>query len=306
MTDLVPISPTNLVPSVVPHQDHTIVNRWLRSKRSQHTRKAYARDITKFYTFLIENERADVIAGVTLDDIQDYADHLKKLHPEPATQARMIASVKSLFTFAHKTGFIPFNVGAAQELPEGKDKLAERILSPAQVYNIVYEARDNPIHHALLMLLYGSGIRCEELCNLQWRDVQETSNDGQITVIGKRRKTRSIALPEPVWNELIAIKPANVSPDDYVFQSRKTTTRNGIPSRRFSERQVWHIVKDIAAKAGIKASPHFFRHAHATRAMEKGAPLKLIQDTLGHADLRTPSKYQHVRPGTSSGMYLDL
>jgi integrase/recombinase XerD len=88
-----------------------------------------------------------------------------------------------------------------------------------------------------------------------------------------------------------------------VFASRKISAHQG----RLSETQVWRIVKEYAVKAGIKnASTHWMRHAHATHAMEKGAPLRLIQETLGHADLRTPSRYQHVRPDASSSQFLDL
>lgn len=298
----------NLAPENIIAEDHTIVNRWLRSKRSKHTQKAYTRDIAAFYDFLGLYGRSLTIKGVSLGDVQDYAEYLKAACKEVSTQARKIAVVKSLLTFAHKTGYIGFNVGAAQLLPEGKDKLAQRILSTSQVQHILYEARDNKRNHAMLLLLYGSGIRCAELCGLQWEDVQETSAGGQITVLGKGSKTRSIPLHKTVWDELLSIRPPDAEPTDYVFQSRKLTSREDqTPTRKLAETQVWRIVKAYAEKAGIKkASTHWFRHAHATHAMEKGAPLRLIQETLGHADLRTPSRYQHVRPDSSSSQFLDL
>jgi len=293
----------DLAPENTTAEDHTIVNRWLRSKRSKHTQEAYARDIDAFYVFLQKNGRCLTIKGVSLGDVQDYAEYLKSSCKEVSTQARKIAVVKSLLTFAHKTGYIGFNVGAAQLLPEGKDKLAQRILSTSQVQHILYEARDNKRNHALLLLLYGSGIRCAELCGLQWEDVQETAIGGQITVLGKGSKTRSIPLHKTVWDELISIRPLGYSVKDYVFASRKTVAHQG----RLTETQVWRIVKVYAVKAGIpNASTHWMRHAHATHAMEKGAPLRLIQETLGHADLRTPSRYQHVRPDASSSQFLDL
>jgi integrase/recombinase XerD len=293
----------DLAPENTTEEDHTIVNRWLRSKRSKHTQEAYARDIAAFYVFLAKNDRCLTIKGVSLGDVQDYAEYLKSTCNEVSTQARKIAVVKSLLTFAHKTGYIDFNVGAAQLLPEGKDKLAQRILSTSQVQNIIYEARDNRRNHTMLLLLYGSGIRCAELCGLQWEDVQETAAGGQITVLGKGSKTRSIPLHKVVWDELISVRPPDASAKDYVFQSRKISAHQG----RLSETQVWRIVKEYAVKAGIKnASTHWMRHAHATHAMEKGAPLRLIQETLGHADLRTPSRYQHVRPDASSSQFLDL
>lgn len=297
----------DLVPNEVAPEDHTIVNQWLRSKRSKHTQEAYSRDVKSFYEFLINNDRSTTIREVKLEDIQDYAYCLKQEYTEISTQSRKIAAVKSLLTFAHKTGCISFNVGAAQQLPLGKDKLSQRILSSSQVQNMLYEARDNKRNYAMLLLLYGSGIRCAELCGLKWEDVQETASEGQITVLGKRSKTRSIPLHKKVWDELMSIKPTEALPEDYVFQSRQVSIREGQPSRKLDEAQVWRIVKKYAEKAGIKnASTHWLRHAHATHAMERNAPLRLIQETLGHADLRTPSKYQHVRPEASSSQFLDL
>ncbi len=291
---------TALVPYTA-EQDITLIETWIRTKRSAHTQRAYRRDIDAFYAFTGKR-----LADVTLPDIQDYADTLK--HYEPSSQARMLAAVKSLCTFAKDTGAIGFNVGKAQPLPQGKDKLAQRILSQAQVQRLLYEAErgGNERNHVMLLLLYGSGIRCAELCNLQWCDVQETSTGGQITVLGKQQKTRSIALHPTVWLALRDFQPAEASPTDYVFPSRQETRRNGKPSRRLTESQVWRIVTTIAKRAGIKASTHWLRHAHATHAMEKHTPLKVIQETLGHADLRTPARYQHVRPETSSSLALDL
>jgi len=299
---------TALIPYAA-SQDETLIDTWLRTKRSMHTQHAYRRDITEFYQFTGKR-----LVEVTLMDIEDYADHLRdsEKHYEPSTQARMLAAVKSLCTFAMDTGAIKFNVGKAQLLPEGKDKLAQRILSKAQVDRLLYEAEKAGARNRLmLLLLYGSGIRCAELCGLQWCDVQETPQGGQITVLGKRSKTRAIALHPTVWNALQSFKPGNASASDYVFQSRQTSLRNGKPSRRLRESQVWRIVSTIAEKAGVRdadkhVSPHWFRHAHATHAMQKHTPLKVIQETLGHADLRTPARYQHVMPEVSSSLSLDL
>ena len=277
-----------LIPIASPDQDRTLVRGWLRSKRSPHTQRAYLHDITVFYE------------QVTLTDLQDYADWLRREHPTVSTQARMLATVKSLLTFAKNTGGSRFNVGMALQLPQGKDTLAQRILSPAQVHRMLYvaEASGNQRNHVMLLLLYGSGIRCTGLCGLQWEDVQETSTGGQITVLGKRSKTRSIALHPTVWQALMDYRPVDAMASDYVFRSRQAP--------RISSTQVWRIVSTIARQAGIKASTHWLRHAHATHAMERNTPLKVIQETLGHADLRTPSRYQHVRPETSSSLSLDL
>lgn len=297
--------PDERPPDETPPEDWTLVREWLRSKRSVHTRKAYKRNLTQFYLFVAWKP----LAQVTLSDLQDYAATLEYEQKEPATVAQMLATIKSILTFGMKTGRIPFNPGAAVQLPQGKDKLAERILTPLEISAMLQEAQKHRStrDYALLLLLYGSGIRCSELCGLQWRDVQENGSSGQITVVGKRQKTRSILLHPAVWEVLQAYKPEQVSADDYVFPSRQQSIRQGVPSRRLTPSRVWQIVADIAQQAGVRhASPHFLRHTHATIALRGKASLKLVQETLGHSSLAVTGRYLHVRPEESSSNYLQL
>jgi site-specific recombinase XerD len=78
------------------------------------------------------------------------------------------------------------------------------------------------------------------------------------------------------------------------------------PGQPLTERAVNYIVKDAAERAGVNraASVHWLRHAHASRAIDNGAPITLVSATLGHTDLKTTSVYAHARPGESSGRYL--
>jgi len=299
----------DLIPAWTPEPNRTLVNEWLRSKRSAHTRDAYAHDITQFWLFLLNPTRPlhAALDQVTLTDIQDYALALEHSDLSSSSQMRKLATVKSLFTFAHRVGALRFNVAAAQPLPAVEDTLAERILTSAQIQHMLFAAKQsgNPRNYMLLLLLYGSGCRCEEACNLQWRNIQEREQAGQITVYGKGRKTRAIPLHQFVWDELMRYQKASVAPDAYVFPSRQVKLIDGKPSYRMDESSAWRVVKAIAALAGIpNASTHWLRHAHATHAMDAGAPLRLIMAIMGHADLRTPAKYQHVRPEASTSQYL--
>jgi integrase/recombinase XerD len=74
------------------------------------------------------------------------------------------------------------------------------------------------------------------------------------------------------------------------------------------ESMIHRIVHAAAARAGItgNVSPHWMRHAHATHSLERGAPITLVQDTLGHSSIETTAKYTHVRPNASSGQYLKV
>jgi site-specific recombinase XerD len=70
--------------------------------------------------------------------------------------------------------------------------------------------------------------------------------------------------------------------------------------------QVHRLVKQAAARAGISTatSAHWLRHAHASHALDRGAPVSLVQATLGHASVATTGRYLHARPNDSSARYL--
>ncbi len=282
--------------------DTTVVTLWTRSKNSPHTRRAYLQDIAKFYELV-----GKPLQTVTLQDLLDYRDALAERFPKVATRRRLLYAVKSLLTFAQKQGYMVFNVGAGLQPPKGKDALAERILSPAQVQHIIYEAQRNGTQrdYVLLLLLYASGIRCEEVCNLQWKDVRENGETGQITVFGKERETRAVLLHPKAWQALQTILPDPMNPEQYVFTSRQTSFRRGLPSQRLTESRVWQIVSRTAERAGVKASPHYFRHAHATHTMGKVSQ-RIIQETLGWKSPLTMMRYQHVLPQESSSLVLDI
>lgn len=155
-------------------------------------------------------------------------------------------------------------------------------------------------NRALLTLLYASGCRVSEICRLAWRDLQATAGAGQITVFGKGGKNRSIPLPTSVWKQVLRLR-ASAGPEDPVFRSRK----KGGFLKPFA---VYCIVRRAAKRAQIEASvsPHWMRHAHASHALDRGAPIHLVQETLGHASLATTSRYVHARPKESSSRFLAL
>lgn len=271
--------------------DGQVIGLWLHG-RSAHTQRAYRADVERF-----RGSVGKPLAAVTLADLQAFADKLAQA--ASATQGRMLSSVKSLLAFAHKLGYLPFDVGRALKLPKRKDTLAERILSEGQVQRLLAVGDDNPRNAVMLKLLYAAGVRVSELCGLRWRDCQERGDAGQLTVYGKGGKTRVVLLPATVWGELVALRD-EAGPNAPVFLSRKGGALD--PS------QVTRIVHAAAKRAKLKApvSPHWLRHAHASHAIDRGAPVSLVQATLGHSDLSTTGRYLHARPNDSSGKYLAL
>ena len=98
------------------------------------------------------------IAAVTLADLQAWTGSLAFAALAPASRARKIGAVKSLLSFAEKTGLLPFNVGAALRVPPVKNVLAERILEEAEVVRLIALEPDKR-NHALLRLGYLAGLR---------------------------------------------------------------------------------------------------------------------------------------------------
>ncbi len=297
-----PQSQVQIVASQADDDIH-LINLWLRGK-SLNTQEAYRRDITQFV------DHVDLPLGrVKLQHFWDWADHLEASGLVPATIARKLAALKSLFSFGHRIGYLTYNVGAAVSTPKVPDHLAERILSERDVQRILFH-EENLRNAVLLRLFYASGARVSELANLYWKAVQERGKEngrpvGQVVLLGKGEKTRSILLSADTWEAIDKLKTDELgrgygSEEDPVFRSRK----GGLLSRQ----QMWRVVKTAAKKVGLEqaVSPHWLRHAHASHALDHGAPTHLVKETLGHKSLATTSKYAHARPDDSSARYLGI
>jgi integrase/recombinase XerD len=269
--------------------DEHLVELWLHG-RSLHTQRAYRAGVNRFRAFV-----ATPLATVTLGDVQAFSDSLAGL--APSSRTRTLAAVKSLLAFAQRTGYLALNVGAAVKLQQSKNTLAERILSEADVHAMLApEPRRR--NQVLLRLLYVAGLRVSEIAELKWRDLQPRTGGGQVTVFGKGSKTRVVLLPNSIWRELLRFRQ-HADHDAPVFASR----RGG---GHLHPSMVERIVAKAAQRAGLegKVSPHWLRHSHATHALERGAPIHLVQATLGHASVATTGRYLHARPTDSSSKYL--
>ncbi len=188
------------------------------------------------------------------------------------------------------------NVAAELNLPRSENRLAERIPAEADVQRII-ALETEPRDRVLLLLLYTAGLRVSEACNLRWRNLRARGDTGQLTICGKGGKTRAVLLPAAMWRELRSLDTTS-DPDRPVFRSR-----SGKPLDRS---RVLRIVQEAAQRAGIEGgvSPHWLRHAHATHSLERGAPIHLVQATLGHASVATTSRYLHARPSQSSAQFI--
>jgi integrase/recombinase XerD len=285
-------APQSLV-TRIPQQaesDEQLLQLWLHG-RSRHTIKGYTNDINIFGEFTNKSLRT-----ITLQDLQNYADNLSGRNYASQTIKRMLCCVKSLFSFGHRIGYLPFDTGKPLRIPTPKETISERILSQDEVFSM-FEAAKNPRDKMLLKLFYYTGLRVSEISGLKYSSLQQREKTGQITVQTKGSKTNVILLPAHLWEELCSFRN-EASEEAPIFKSRKGST--------LCVGQIQRIVKKMAIKANIsgKPSPHWLRHSHASHALENGCPIHLVQKQLNHSSISTTGKYLHARPTESSSKYL--
>ena len=251
--------------------------------RSQRTLASYASDLRH-----ADENLPNGLLGATAADVQNY---LSKL-PERATSiARHASALRGYYKFLMLEKIISENPAANLELPKRKRALP-KFLSVQEIELLISSAGD--IHNtarlrAMLELVYASGLRVSELCELPM-----TANLGdKLLIHGKGAKERIVPMHERAQHALA--KWLELRGDDkskYVFPGRGKSghiTRDGF----------FKLLKKCAVLAGIeqsRVSPHVLRHSFASHLLAGGANLRAIQTMLGHEDISTTQIYTHVLP----------
>jgi integrase/recombinase XerD len=273
--------------------DSEMIDLWIASKRSEQTRIEYRRDVNYFLAWM---GGAD-LRQVTVKDLTLYQAACTEKGWKVATIKRRINAVRSLLKYAVKVGYLHTSPGESITLPADTEAQSIKSLSELEVLSLIALAtgRDK----VLLRLLYASAGRVSEVCGLKWGNCRSnTDGTGTLTLFGKGAKTRSILVSRDTWAEMEKLR-SGADDDAPVFPSRKG-------KGHLNRSQVYRIVAAAAKSAGIpgNVSPHWFRHSHATHAIDRGVSLPLIQATLGHASISTTGRYLHANPKDSSGLHL--
>lgn len=273
--------------------DGALIASWIGKQGNPRTANAYRIVAEQFMEFVGEKP----LASLTVDDIVEYRNRLIAQY-RPHTARSKMATIKSLLTYAAMTHYLPFNVGAAVTLPKANAALHERILTEDEVKSVI-DATDNDRDRAIIVILYATGGRVSEVAGIRWGDLRTTRKDASVRVVGKGGDERYIAIPRKVYNMLMADKPEWAKSDDPIFVSAK-----GGPLSRY---QIWRIVKAAADKAGVpNASPHWFRHANISHALDRGARQDVVQKSAGHKNANTTAGYTHINPDDGAGLHLDI
>jgi integrase/recombinase XerD len=292
-----PVQISVLTKATRAESDEQLLQSWLASLLSQHSRRNFETTARRFLAELPSGG----LRTATVEDVRDALGIIIK-DVSAAAGRQYSLRVKSLLSYGHDLGYLQFNAGTAIKVrSEARSRgaaLAKRIISEVDVALLVRGARTKR-DRIMLEVLYAGGLRVSELVNLTWSAVISREKGVQLNVLGKGGVERNVLLPEAVSRSLLSLR-GDAGPDDPVFASRKG-------GGKLKERAVLGTVKRAARKAGIEApvSPHWLRHAHASHAIDRGATLPEVQSTLGHGNIATTSGYLHARPETSSGLHLD-
>ncbi len=273
---------------------------------ARNTLAAYGRDLSGYLAFLAR--RGLPLESVTGDDIRAWFSGMAAEGAARSTQARRLSAVRQLHGFLYGEGLTDTNPATALESPR-RTRPLPKTLSPEDVARLLEKARDIASRargkaalrarrmHALLEILYASGMRVSELVSL--RSGQVDRREGIVRIVGKGGRERIAPLSGPALEALTAYERtlmrsrggSPLHPADWLFPSRSGAGH--LTRQHFATE-----LKRLATEAGLDPaaiSPHVLRHAFATHLLEGGADLRAVQAMLGHADISTTQIYTHVQ-----------
>ena len=260
---------------------------------SQNTISSYLRDVNQFADYLTEHQGCEVRAAQP-EMVRDYMSWMQGRGKSAASVTRFLASIKSFYNFLLAQGDIGANPAKGISADRAERKYPE-ILTAKEVELFLEQPqcvdakgfRD----HAMLELLYATGIRVSELISLDMEDLNLAAG---FIRCASRGKERIIPLYHGAVKALQDYT-RDIRPQLVADQGEKALFVN-MNGDRMSRQGFWKIIKYYQDKAGIEKdiTPHTLRHSFAVHLLENGADLRSIQEMLGHADISSTQIYTHV------------
>lgn len=253
---------------------------------------AYRRDLEDLERYLVERGRTPLSAQA--DDFRSYLQNQTRIGQSTRTVSRRLAAIRVFLRFLPSIGHERAAILQQLERPKPEQSLP-KILSRTQVNQLI--AAPNPKSLlfsrdvAILELLYASGLRATELCDLKLRDLNLQVRC--VRALGKGNKERIVPLgkaaAEAIERYLTETRPKL----DRRSSDRLFLSRTGQPMERVG---LWMLVEKYGRKSGLlkSISPHTLRHCFATHLIGGGADLRVVQELLGHSDISTTQIYTHV------------
>lgn len=268
---------------------------------SSNTLRAYSIDMRQFLSFIsLRYANVQSVQQISKEILKDYIESIAKRYAA-RTCKRKIACMKAFFNHLEYEDIIPTNpfrkikyqIREPKSLPKTmrKDELREQF---HYIYNQLHDAHTNYQEFcacrniACYELLFSTGIRVGELCNLNRNNIN--FEDGSIRICGKGNKERIVYITSP--DAITALKHY-----DELREQRSSSIYFFISWRgdRLKEDALRRTIRNIAQLTlHRRVTPHMFRHTFATMMLENYVDIRFIQEILGHSSVKTTQIYLHV------------
>jgi integrase/recombinase XerD len=275
---------------------------------SLNTIESYLGDLNKLLQYFESVGQVPDLKQTNSSDLKLFISWINELGMMASTQARVISSLKSFFSFLVLEEIIDTDPSENLETP----RLARHLPDTLEIHeidamiNIIDASKpDGMRNKAILETLYGCGLRVSELINLKISDIYEDNEFIKVTGKGNKERLVPIGLTALKYINIYLHQtrvhvPIKKGFEDYIFLNRSGT--------RLSRISVFNIIKTLAEKSGLRKSisPHTFRHSFATHLIEGGADLRAVQEMLGHSSITTTEIYTHLDRGYLKGVVTDF
>ena len=264
---------------------------------SEYTLAAYISDIVSYILWL------DNISCTSVDfnKLREYLHFIQRFDYKKTTIARKVASIRTFYKFLFRERYIDANPALSLSAPK-RPKSLPKFLTPEEVEQILNNVKiDTPAgfrNRVILELLWATGMRVSELSNLNFGDLNMEENE--IRVFGKGAKERIVLMSDRAKGYL----------QQYINSARKLIAPNydigeinddtplfiNNTGYRLQNKTIRKVINEIVEKIELpkKVTPHVFRHSFATKLIENGADLRVVQELLGHAGISNTQIYTHI------------
>ena len=260
---------------------------------SEHTARAYKSDILSFLIWLEDTSCLDI----NYNKIRDYLHFMQKFEYKKTTIGRKISSIRTFYKYLCREKLLDNNPAENLNAPK-KPKSLPKFLTPEEVELILNNIKiDTPTRYrnkTILELLWATGMRVSELSGLNFENLNLEQNE--ITVFGKGAKERIVLITDRA-KEYLQNYINNARPliaQGYEVHDTPVFINN--TGYRLQNKTIRNAINEIVETLQLpkKVTPHMFRHSFATKLIENGADLRVVQELLGHASISNTQIYTHV------------
>lgn len=258
---------------------------------SKHTVDNYRRDISRFIHFC---ESQGLTDWDKLDEqhIRQFVSQVHRQGLGGRSIQRLLSALRRLFRFLLVNQSIKINPAAHVRAPKSDRKLPD-VMHPQQIEHLLLSNSDDPLvirDHAILELLYGSGLRLAELISLNLADINWPSHT--LRVLGKGKKERHC----PFGGQAESSLKKWIKCRSLLVKSEELAVFVNNRGLRLSASGIRARIQKLCRDKGIsqRVYPHLMRHSFASHMLESSQDLRAVQELLGHAHLKTTQIYTHL------------